>query len=67
MQTGSRLIPQFDEVVARMLACPACHSDLRVLADWLVCTRCGRRYPVIDGIPVLIPERAETDGVEPTG
>lgn len=41
------------------LACPACHGDVRVEAARLVCAACGRAYPVIDGIPMLIAERAE--------
>jgi uncharacterized protein len=42
------------------LACPACLKGLRLDAGKMVCTGCGRRYPVVDGIPVLILERAET-------
>lgn len=38
------------------LACPACYKPLRLEADRLICTGCGRRYPVVDGIPVLVPE-----------
>lgn len=44
-----------------MLACPACHRDLRVESERLVCGGCGRRYPVVNGIPVLIAERAEKE------
>lgn len=36
------------------LACPACRASLRLEAERLICAGCGRRYPVIDGIPVLI-------------
>lgn len=67
MHTKSALSLHFDETVAGMLACPVCHGDLRVQDERLICVRCGRRYPVVDGIPVLIPERAETDGEKPTG
>lgn len=38
------------------IACPACYKLLRLEADRLICTGCGRRYPVVDGIPVLIAE-----------
>jgi uncharacterized protein YbaR (Trm112 family) len=40
------------------LACPACFAGLRPDESDLVCQECGRRYPVVDGIPVLIVERA---------
>jgi uncharacterized protein YbaR (Trm112 family) len=42
------------------LACPACHGDLRAEDARLICSACGRRYSIIDGIPALIVERAET-------
>jgi hypothetical protein len=40
-----------------MLACPACQGDLRLEADRVVCERCGRAYPIVAGIPVLIAEK----------
>jgi uncharacterized protein YbaR (Trm112 family) len=42
-----------------LLACPVCHGDLRLMGTSLVCAGCGRGYPIIGGIPVLIAERAE--------
>jgi uncharacterized protein len=45
---------------AERLACPACLHPLRVEAACLICTGCGRTYPIVDGIPVLIPDRAAT-------
>jgi hypothetical protein len=41
------------------VVCPACWGELRAEGASLVCAACGRRYPVVDGIPVLIVERAE--------
>jgi uncharacterized protein YbaR (Trm112 family) len=40
------------------LACPVCHGALRIDEADVVCAACGRVYPVVDGIPVLIVERA---------
>ena len=40
------------------LACPACHQAFRFKDTSVVCTGCGRIYPILDGIPVLITERA---------
>ncbi|MGA9673278.1 MAG: Trm112 family protein [Terracidiphilus sp.] len=51
---------QFDASVLDQLACPVCLGGLRFNEDRLVCASCGRGYPIVDGIPVLIAERAET-------
>ncbi len=50
----------FDPSVLAQLACPACYGELRLENVHLVCEGCRRSYPIIDGIPVLIVERAET-------
>lgn len=50
---------RFDASVLEQLACPACLDALRLEGAQLVCAGCGRGYPVVDGIPVLIAERAE--------
>jgi uncharacterized protein YbaR (Trm112 family) len=41
-----------------MLACPACRGELRLESGRVVCSACGRAYSLVDGIPVLIAERA---------
>jgi uncharacterized protein YbaR (Trm112 family) len=42
------------------LACPVCHASLRLAETptGIACTRCGRTYPIVDGLPVLIGARA---------
>ena len=50
------LIP--DEL-AEILVCPACHGELKEDDSVLECTRCGRRYPVRDGIPIMLIDEAE--------
>jgi hypothetical protein len=40
------------------LACPVCFARLRFEDAAVVCIGCGRVYLVVDGIPVLIPQRA---------
>ncbi|MGA2559768.1 MAG: Trm112 family protein [Terracidiphilus sp.] len=46
------------ESIAAQLACPACMGDLRLEEQELVCAVCGRRYPIVEGIPVLIVDRS---------
>ena len=48
-----------DPTLLELLACPACRAALRLDAERLACTTCGRRYPIRDGIPVLLVEEAE--------
>jgi len=57
----SKAAPQvrLDPSALGQLACPACLGALRAHADHVLCAACGRIYPVMDGIPVLIAERAQ--------
>ncbi|MCK5581346.1 MAG: Trm112 family protein [Candidatus Omnitrophica bacterium] len=42
-----------------ILACPVCKADVELKEDKVVCVKCGRKYPVRDGIPVMLEEEAE--------
>ncbi len=48
------------------LACPACGGPLVHGDEVLMCAGCSHTYPVVDGIPVLLPyeARAEHDELE---
>jgi uncharacterized protein len=48
-----------DEELLRILACPLCIAPLQETGDRLVCGQCGRRYPIRNGIPVLLVDEAE--------
>lgn len=37
-----------------ILACPACRGTIRREGEELCCNDCGRRYPIVDGIPVMM-------------
>ena len=53
-----------DDELLQILACPACHEAVRVEDDRIVCTGCGRRYPIRDGVPVMLLDEAESPGEE---
>ena len=40
-----------------ILACPLCKADLEytIGKKGLVCSKCGEKYPIDDGIPILLP------------
>ena len=59
--TSGSIPPGLDPSALSQLACPACYGALLPAPAHLLCAACSRRYPVIDGIPVLIPARAEID------
>ena len=48
-----------DEALLRILACPACKADVKLEENKIVCTKCGRKYPIRDGIPVMLIDEVE--------
>ncbi len=49
---------QIDAKLLAILACPACHASLEQAERELICSGCGLRYPIRDGIPVLLVDEA---------
>jgi uncharacterized protein YbaR (Trm112 family) len=47
-----------------LLACPACRGPLSRSADGtrLVCSPCHHAFPVVEGVPILAPSAARSDG-----
>ncbi len=50
-----------DARLLAILACPACHGVIVLENGGLACKGCGRRFPIVDGIPVMLVG-AEEDG-----
>ncbi len=48
-----------DKELLDILACPACKADVELKAQRIVCKKCGLRFPIRDGIPVMLIEEAE--------
>jgi uncharacterized protein YbaR (Trm112 family) len=64
---GERLVVISKELLD-LIACPACKTEVRLEEGRLVCVTCGRKFPIHDGIPVMLLEEAELpEGVEPEG
>ena len=43
-----------------ILACPADKSPVELQGEeWLLCRSCGRRYPIEDGIPIMLIEEGD--------
>jgi uncharacterized protein len=48
-----------DKELLSILACPACKADVELKNNHIVCTKCGKKYPIRDGIPVMLIDEAE--------
>jgi len=57
-----------NEQLLAVLACPACKAKVDLRGEQIVCTGCGRRYPIRDDIPVMLLSEAiePDDGREPS-
>jgi len=47
-----------------ILRCPACVCEKEGLLDlhqdsWLICKDCGRKYPIVDDIPVMLIDEGD--------
>ena len=47
-----------EERLLKILRCPLGKAELREEKDSLVCEKCGLRYPIRDGIPVMLVHEA---------
>lgn len=48
-------------LLIEILACPKCKAPVKQLGEEIVCqsAHCGLRFPVRDGIPVMLIEEAK--------
>lgn len=54
----------FDESLLQILICPACRDDKGLTYNKdrqkLICYPCKKAYPIIDGIPIMLIDKAES-------
>ena len=50
-----------DPGLLEILVCPECRSDVTLDEEQqkIVCSGCGLRYPIREGIPIMLVEEAE--------
>ncbi|MCG8333636.1 MAG: Trm112 family protein [Proteobacteria bacterium] len=53
---------ELNEKLLEILACPKCKGDLNLTEqqDGLICPACKLKYPIREGIPVMLIDEAET-------
>ena len=58
-----------DKELLEILACPLDKAEVRLVAEGggekILCSKCGRKYPVRDDIPVMLVEEAELPAAQP--
>lgn len=42
--------------LVKILACPHCKGNVKKESKSIVCEECGREYPIVDGIPHMLPD-----------
>ena len=50
---------EINEDLLKILACPVCKGAVELRGKKIVCLSCGRKYPIREGIPVMLKEEAE--------
>ena len=53
-------VPPVPKELLEILACPVCREEVKPDGGGLKCVKCGRIYPVKDGIPIMLAEEAAT-------
>ncbi|NQT05985.1 MAG: Trm112 family protein [Candidatus Omnitrophica bacterium] len=48
-----------DKELLDILACPACKAGVKLENEKIVCIKCNKRYPIKNGIPIMLIDEAE--------
>lgn len=48
-----------DKELLDILACPACKGDVFLKDEKIVCRKCSKKYPIREGIPIMLVDEAE--------
>ncbi len=48
-----------DKELLEILVCPACKGDVQLKDEKIVCLKCNRKYPIKDGIPIMLVDEAQ--------
>lgn len=48
-----------DKELLNVLVCPLCKADVELKEGKIACKKCGKKYPVGDGIPIMLIDEAQ--------
>jgi uncharacterized protein YbaR (Trm112 family) len=63
-QEGAVEEEALDAELLKILACPKCKAAVEQEGDRLVCVKCGLRYRIEEGIPIMLIDEAEPSSAE---
>ncbi len=58
---------RLDPTLRALLVCPLCRGELADVPDGLLCAAEGLVFPIEDGIPLMVRERARKARADETG
>ncbi len=50
-----------DQEFINILACPSCRGEVKCHEENILCEQCGLKYPVRNGVPVMLVDEATHD------
>lgn len=48
-----------DKDLLNILVCPICKADVDEQDDIIVCKNCKKKYPIKNGVPIMIADEAQ--------
>jgi uncharacterized protein len=57
--SGVKITGMIDSELLKIMVCPLTHDQLRQEGDWLVNVKWGVKYPVRQGIPIMLIDEAQ--------
>ncbi|MCF7873686.1 MAG: Trm112 family protein [Candidatus Omnitrophica bacterium] len=50
-----------DKKLLEILVCPVCKAEVKLVKEEIICQKCGRIYPIKNGIPIMLEKEAKID------
>ena len=59
MSESEQQVEEISPELLEILVCPKSHGALEQRGNWLYCEKSQLRYPIRDGIPIMLIDEAE--------
>lgn len=48
-----------DKDLLNILVCPLCKADVQEKDGKVLCSKCNKKYPIKNGVPIMLAEEAQ--------